>query len=86
MALTSSLFCYTGLCAFAQGYLGSSYLPHTIAGIGLGGEFGGMAFTAEAWPCSTSCKKREAMLTRLAIGRVGCCFVNTITHFYHWMA
>ncbi len=43
---------FTGLCAFAQGY--SDLLVYrTIAGIGLGGEFGiGMALAAEAWPAS----------------------------------
>src|SRR5947207_7284061 len=43
---------FTGLCALAQGYWDLlSY--RTIAGIGLGGEFGvGMALVAEAWPAS----------------------------------
>ena len=43
---------FTGLCAFAQGY--SDLLVYrTIAGVGLGGEFGiGMALAAEAWPAS----------------------------------
>ncbi|QTF07640.1 MFS transporter [Brenneria izadpanahii] len=41
---------FTGLCAFAQGYW-DLLLYRTIAGIGLGGEFGiGMALAAEAWP------------------------------------
>jgi MFS family permease len=41
---------FTGLCAFAQGY-GDLLVYRTIAGIGLGGEFGiGMALVAEAWP------------------------------------
>jgi MFS family permease len=41
---------FTGLCAFAQGY--HDLLAYrTIAGLGLGGEFGiGMALVAEAWP------------------------------------
>ena len=39
---------FTGLCAFAQGYW-DLLIYRTIAGIGLGGEFGiGMALTAEA--------------------------------------
>ena len=41
---------FTGLCAFAQSY---AYLIacRTMAGLGLGGEFGiGMALAAEAWP------------------------------------
>ncbi|MDR5829673.1 MFS transporter [Caballeronia sp. LP006] len=41
---------FTGLCALARGY-GDLLGYRTIAGIGLGGEFGiGMALVAEAWP------------------------------------
>ncbi|CAB3767270.1 MFS transporter [Paraburkholderia humisilvae] len=41
---------FTGLCAFAQGFW-DLLTYRTIAGIGLGGEFGiGMALAAEAWP------------------------------------
>ncbi|SAL05057.1 major facilitator transporter [Caballeronia calidae] len=41
---------FTGLCALAQGY-GDLLVYRTVAGIGLGGEFGiGMALVAEAWP------------------------------------
>ena len=43
---------FTGLCALAQGYW-SLLLFRTLAGLGLGGEFGiGMALVAEAWPAS----------------------------------
>ena len=43
---------FTGLCALAQGYT-DLLIYRTIAGIGLGGEFGiGMALVAEAWPAS----------------------------------
>ncbi len=43
---------FTGLCAIAQGYY-DLLLYRTIAGVGLGGEFGiGMALVAEAWPAS----------------------------------
>jgi MFS family permease len=43
---------FTGLCALAQGYL-DLLVYRTIAGMGLGGEFGiGMALVAEAWPAS----------------------------------
>jgi len=43
---------FTGLCALAQGYA-DLLLYRTIAGIGLGGEFGiGMTLVAEAWPAS----------------------------------
>ncbi|MDE1181147.1 MFS transporter [Paraburkholderia sp.] len=43
---------FTGLCALARGY-GDLLIYRTIAGIGLGGEFGiGMTLVAEAWPAS----------------------------------
>ena len=43
---------FTGACALAQGYW-DLLAYRTIAGIGLGGEFGiGMALVAEAWPAS----------------------------------
>ena len=43
---------FTGMCALAQGYW-DLLAYRTIAGIGLGGEFGiGMALVAEAWPAS----------------------------------
>jgi MFS family permease len=41
---------FTGLCALAKGY-SDLLIYRTIAGLGLGGEFGiGMALVAEAWP------------------------------------
>lgn len=43
---------FTGLCALAPGYW-SLLAFRTLAGVGLGGEFGiGMALVAEAWPAS----------------------------------
>jgi MFS family permease len=43
---------FTGLCALARGYW-DLLIYRTIAGVGLGGEFGiGMALVAEAWPAS----------------------------------
>ena len=43
---------FTGLCALAQGYW-DLLAYRTIAGLGLGGEFGiGMALVAEAWPAA----------------------------------
>ncbi len=43
---------FTGLCALAQGYW-DLLAYRTIAGLGLGGEFGiGMALAAEAWPAN----------------------------------
>jgi MFS family permease len=55
---------FTGLCAFAQGYW-DLLVYRTIAGIGLGGEFGiGMALAAEAWPAS----KRARASSYVALG------------------
>jgi MFS family permease len=53
LSLTILLFAgFTGLSAFAQGYW-DLVVYRTIAGLGLGGEFGiGMALVAEAWPAS----------------------------------
>ncbi|MDE2229406.1 MAG: MFS transporter [Alphaproteobacteria bacterium] len=43
---------FTGLCALSQGYY-DLLAYRTVAGLGLGGEFGiGMALAAEAWPAS----------------------------------
>jgi MFS family permease len=43
---------FTGLCALARGYW-DLLAYRTIAGIGLGGEFGiGMALAAESWPAA----------------------------------
>ncbi|WP_341249572.1 MFS transporter [Cupriavidus pauculus] len=55
---------FTGLCAFAQGFW-DLLVYRTIAGIGLGGEFGiGMALAAEAWPAS----KRGRVSSYVALG------------------
>ncbi len=55
---------FTGLCAFAQGYW-DLLIYRTIAGIGLGGEFGiGMALAAEAWPA----KHRARASSYVALG------------------
>src|SRR3984957_19191114 len=55
---------FTGLCAFAQGYW-DLLIYRTIAGVGLGGEFGiGMALVAEAWPAS----KRARASSYVGIG------------------
>jgi MFS family permease len=55
---------FTGMCALAQGYW--DFLAYrTIAGIGLGGEFGiGMALVAEAWPAH----KRARATSYVALG------------------
>src|SRR6516164_2392346 len=55
---------FTGLCAFARGYLDLAAY-RLIAGLGLGGEFGiGMALAAEAWPAS----KRARVSSYVALG------------------
>ena len=55
---------FTGLCALAQGYW-DLLIYRTIAGIGLGGEFGiGMALAAEAWPA----KHRAKAASYVALG------------------
>src|SRR6202165_2742429 len=55
---------FTGLCAFAQGYW-DLLVYRTIAGLGLGGEFGiGMALVAEAWPA----KQRARVSSYVGVG------------------
>ena len=55
---------FTGLCAIAQSYW-DLLIYRTIAGIGLGGEFGiGMALAIEAWPA----KHRAKAASYVALG------------------
>src|SRR3954453_12886270 len=55
---------FTGLGAMAQGYY-DLLVYRTIAGLGLGGEFGiGMALVAEAWPA----KQRARACSYVALG------------------
>ena len=55
---------FTGLCALAQGYW-DLLVYRTIAGLGLGGEFGiGMALVAEAWPA----EQRARACSYVALG------------------
>src|SRR6478672_697025 len=55
---------FTGLCALAQGYW-DLLVYRTIAGLGLGGEFGiGMALVAEAWPA----KQRARACSYVGLG------------------
>src|SRR5580692_3092298 len=55
---------FTGLGAFAQGYW-DLLIYRTIAGLGLGGEFGiGMALVAEVWPAS----KRARVSSYVGLG------------------
>jgi len=56
---------FTGLCAVAQGYW-DLLTYRTLAGVGLGGEFGiGMALIAEAWPA----EKRNRASAYVGMGR-----------------
>src|SRR3954453_15505595 len=65
LSLTILIFAlFTGLSAFAQGYW-DLVAYRTIAGLGLGGEFGiGMALVAEAWPA----KQRARACSYVALG------------------
>lgn len=55
---------FTGLCGLAQGYW-DLLVYRTLAGLGLGGEFGiGMALAAEAWPAH----KRARVSSYVGIG------------------
>jgi MFS family permease len=55
---------FTGLCAFARGYW-DLLIYRTLAGLGLGGEFGiGMALAAEAWPAA----KRASASSYVGLG------------------
>ena len=79
---------FTGLCAFAQGYW-DLLIYRTIAGIGLGGEFGiGMALAAaKAMPIPNSpCESDKLCCSWLAIRRIGRCIINTVINSLHWMA
>lgn len=68
LTLTILMFSvFTGLCAIARGYH-DLLLYRTLAGVGLGGEFGiGMALIAEAWPVS----KRNRASAWVGIGWQG---------------
>jgi benzoate transport len=55
---------FTGMCAFAHGFW-DLLAYRTVAGIGLGGEFGiGMALAAEAWPA----RHRARVSSYVALG------------------
>ena len=48
---------FTGLCGLARGYW-DMVAYRTLAGLGLGGEFGiGMTLAAETWPASKSARQ-----------------------------
>ena len=62
---------FTGLCAFANGYW-DLLIYRTIAGIGLGGEFGiGMALAAEAWPANARARATSYVALGWQVGVLG---------------
>ncbi|QKJ89236.1 MFS transporter [Paramixta manurensis] len=69
---------FTGLCAIAQGYW-DLLIYRTLAGVGLGGEFGiGMALIAEVWPAN----KRNRASAWVGIGwQLGVLLAAFITPF-----
>lgn len=69
---------FTGLCAFAQGYW-DLLVYRTIAGIGLGGEFGiGMALAAEAWPAQHRAKATSYVAIGWQIGVLAAAILTPI--------
>lgn len=69
---------FTGLCAFAQGYW-DLLLYRTIAGVGLGGEFGiGMALAAEAWPAKHRARASSYVALGWQIGVLGAALLTPL--------
>src|SRR6202030_3100781 len=69
---------FTGMCALAQGYW-DLLAYRTIAGIGLGGEFGiGMALVAEAWPPSMRARVSSYVGLGWQLGVLGAAIVTPI--------
>lgn len=69
---------FTGLCALAQGYW-DLLIYRTIAGIGLGGEFGiGMALAAEAWPARHRAKAASYVALGWQVGVLAAALLTPI--------
>ncbi|OOS01552.1 MFS transporter [Canicola haemoglobinophilus] len=69
---------FTGLCAFAQGYW-DLLIYRTIAGIGLGGEFGiGMALATEAWPARHRAKAASYVALGWQVGVLGAALLTPL--------
>ncbi|SDH38309.1 MFS transporter [Propionivibrio dicarboxylicus] len=67
---------FTGLCAFANGYW-DLLVYRTIAGIGLGGEFGiGMALAAEAWPAHARARATSYVGLGWQVGVLGAALIT----------
>lgn len=69
---------FTGLCALAQGYW-DLLIYRTIAGVGLGGEFGiGMALAAEAWPARHRAKATSYVALGWQVGVLGAALLTPL--------
>ena len=69
---------FTGLCALAQGYW-DLLIYRTIAGIGLGGEFGiGMALAIEAWPARHRAKAASYVALGWQVGVLGAALLTPL--------
>ncbi|MGE8319269.1 MAG: MFS transporter [Comamonas sp.] len=69
---------FTGMCAFAQGYW-DLLVYRTIAGIGLGGEFGiGMALAAEAWPARYRARVSSYVALGWQVGVLGAALLTPL--------
>ncbi|MFT3799927.1 MAG: MFS transporter [Burkholderiaceae bacterium] len=79
LAWTIMLFAvFTGLCAFAQGYR-DLLVYRTIAGVGLGGEFGiGMALAAEAWPARYRARVSSYVALGWQVGVLGAALLTPL--------
>jgi MFS family permease len=68
----------TGLCAFASGYW-DLLIYRTVAGVGLGGEFGiGMALAAEAWPAKHRAKATSYVALGWQLGVLGAALLTPL--------
>lgn len=71
---------FTGLCAIAQGYW-DLLIYRTIAGIGLGGEFGiGMALAIEAWPAKHRAKAASYVALGWQVGVLAAALLTPVLH------
>lgn len=69
---------FTGLCAFATGYW-DLLIYRTVAGIGLGGEFGiGMALASEAWPAKHRARATSYVALGWQIGVLGAALLTPL--------
>ncbi|OOF35789.1 MFS transporter [Rodentibacter heidelbergensis] len=69
---------FTGLCALAQGYW-DLLIYRTIAGIGLGGEFGiGMALAIEAWPARHRARAASYVALGWQVGVLGAALLTPL--------